>query len=264
MKRTTVLTLFLAGLAWSGCTPYWTGARMQDDIEKLQSEQEALTKSLKEKEAELTQMISSARADVDELNRVIKDAADLLARNSADFGAEMEVMRQELQSLRGESEQLAFKMQKFDQDLQSFKEDVDLRFADGGGANLPDDANELFKVSSEKFGAGDMRTARKGFEKFVKRFASDRRADEAKFFLGETYFQQNQFPSAIFEYQKILKDHPKSERLDDATFRIGESFAKMGKCQEAQVFFETVVKDFKGSKFSSSAASELKRLGSCK
>lgn len=262
MKRATLLlTLLILG---SACTPIWTGNKMQKDIEQLRSEQDELTESLRLKEAELTKMISGARADVDELNRIIKDATELLARNSADFGAEMEIMRQELQTIRGETEQVAFKLQKVEQDLQIFKEDVDLRFADGGGAGLPDDANELFKVSAEKVSSGDTRVARKGFEKFIKKFPKDRRVDEAVFWLGETYFKESRFPSAIFEYQKILKNYPKSDRMDDATFRIGESFASLKKCNEAKVFFETVVKDFKQSKFRSSAQQQLKSLGSCK
>ncbi len=259
------LVLVCLVFAASGCTPIWSGNKMKSDIEQLKSEQTALTANLREKEAELTKMISGARADVDQLNRVIKDATDLLARNSADFGAEMGGMRQELQSIRGDTEQVAFKLQKLEQDLRLFKEDVDLRFVDGGGggAALPDDPTELFKVSAEKVQSGDTKTARKGFEKFVQRFPKDRRIDEAVFWLGETYFKEERFPSAIFEYQKILKDYPKSDRLDDATFRIGESFAALKKCQEAKVFFETVVKDFKNSKFRSSAQTQLKSLGSC-
>ena len=233
---------------------------MRQDIDQLKAEQSELTESLQEKEAELSKMIASARSDVDELNRVIKDATGLLARNSADFGAEMETMRQDLQTIRGDSEQLQFRLQKLEQDLQIFKEDVDLRFADGGGAALPDDANELFKVSAEKVQAGDTRVARKGFEKFIKKFPKDRRVAEAKFWLGETYFKESRFPSAIFEYQKILKDHSKSDRADDATFRIGESFVKLNKCAEAKIFFETVVKDHKDSKFSKPAKSQLKSL----
>lgn len=248
----------------AGCTPIWSGNKMRQDIDQLRSEQDELTESLRAREAELTKMISSARADVDALNKIIRDATDLLARNSADFGAEMEVIRQELQSIRGHSEEVAFKLQKVEQDLQIFKEDVDLRFADGGGATLPDDANELFKVATEKVEAGETRAARKGFEKFIKVFPKDRRVDEALFWLGETYFKESRFPSAIFEYQKILQNYPKSDRMDDATFRIGESFARLNKCNEAKVFFETVVKDYQSSKFRAPAQQQIKSLGSCK
>ena len=110
-----ILLLFVAVSFGSGCLPLWTGNRMEKDIEQLKSEQAQLTESLRQKEAELTEMISSARADVSQLNSVIKDATELLQRNSADFGAEMEQMREEVQSVRGEAEQAAFKLQKLEQ-----------------------------------------------------------------------------------------------------------------------------------------------------
>lgn len=246
-----------------GCTPIWSGNQMKKDIAQLRSEQDELTKSIRAKEAELTEMIASSRADVEQLNRVIKDATDLLARNSADFGAEMGQIRQELQSMRGLSEEIQFKLQKTEQDLQIFKEDVDLRFADGA-ITLPDDPNELFKVASEKIQAGETRVARAGFEKFIKANPKDRRIDEAIFWVGESYFKEARYPSAVFEYQKIMQNHAKSSRADDATFRIGESFQKMNKCPEAKVFFETVVKDYKNSKFAAAAQEQLKVLGTCK
>lgn len=252
------LTVLLAFA--TGCTPIWAGAKMREDIDQLKSEQTELTENLRAKEAELTGMIGSARADVDQLNTVITEATSLLQRNSADFGAEMEQTRQELQMLRGQIEEVAFKLQKLEQDLQLFKEDVDLRFADGGGADLPDDPDELFKASSDAYQAGDYRVARRGFAKFLQKSPKDRRADEAVFWVGESFFKEKQYISSIYEYQKILKEHTKSDRMDDATFRIGESFARLGKCNEAKVFFETVVKDFKGSKFRSAAQKQLNDL----
>lgn len=266
MNVRTLVPLILALLfVGTGCFPYWSGAKVRKDVDELKSEQKELTERLTRKEAELTEMISSARADVDQLDTVMKDATELLQRNSADFGAEMSELRQEMERMRGKTEEVDFKLSKLQQELELFKEDVDLRFADGGGASLPDDPNELYKMSAEKVQAGEHRLARKGFEKFLKLAPKDRRADEARFFVGETYFKEKQWVSAIYEYQKILKNYSKSDRLDDATFRIGESFVKLGKCQEAKVFFDTVVKDFKKSKFRSSARSELKKIegGQC-
>ena len=268
MLRSSITPLFflLVCLAVSGCTPIWTGTQMRNDIDQLKADQDQLTASLREKEQQLTEMIAAARADVVEVNKVIEEATLLLQRNSADFGAEMEEMRREFERLRGQNEEIVFRMSKLEQDLQLFKEDVDLRFADGGGgAQLPTDPAELYKFAAGKFQEGDWRTARRAFETFAKQNPKDRRMDEVAFFVGESFFKEGQWVSAIYEYQRILKKFPKSDRMDDATFRIGEAFVKLGKCSEAQIFFETVVKDFKSSKFRSSAQEQLSKLkgGKC-
>lgn len=266
-RRSIIPFLFLlVGLGLSGCTPIWSGTQMRNDIDQLKADQDELTASLREKEQQLTEMIAAARADVVEVNKVIEDATLLLQRNSADFGAEMEEMRREFERLRGQNEEIAFRMSKLEQDLQLFKEDVDLRFADGGGGvALPTEPAELYKFAADKFQGGDLRTARRAFEAFAKQNPKDRRMDEVAFFIGETFFKEGQWVSAIYEYQRILKEFPKSDRMDDATFRIGEAFVKLGKCKEAQIFFETVVKDFKSSKFRSSAQDRLSNIkgGKC-
>lgn len=258
MKWSWILPLLL----WvtSGCTPYWVGAQMQQDIAALEAEQKTLVESTAAREAEMTEMVASARADVSEIRRVLKEATELLQRNNADFGVEMEEVRQELQRIAGRMEEVEFKMTRIEQDQRLFKEDVDLRFSDGGGAQMPEEPDGLFKFASEKFAAGDYRVARKGFEAFLRKYSSDKRASEAVFFMGETFFKEKQWVSAVFEYQKILKQYSKSSRAADATFRIGESFLELKKCPEAKIFFDTVVNDFSKSKWAEPARRKLQSL----
>ena len=266
-KKAAHLTFVTAALlVATGCTPVWSGNKMQEDIEDLKTRQAELDENLASEKEELTQMVSQARTDVQELNTVLKEATALLQRNSADFGVEMERLRQEVEMLRGKVEELDFRFQKVEQDLKLFKEDVDLRFSDGGGMTLPEKSSELYSYASEALKSGDFRKARIGYEAFVKKFPKDDRADDAIFGLGETYFAQKQHVSAVYEYQKIIKAYPKSDRRDDATFRIGEAFMALGKCKEAKVFFDAVVKDYPKSKWRNKSTEHLQSIssGSCR
>lgn len=264
-KFANLIVLLTLAVSSTACVPFWAGARMDREIQELKDDQAELTKNLREKEQQLTEMIASSRADVAQLDKVMREATDLLGRNNADFGAEMEQIRREFERLRGQNEEIMFRMQKLEQDLQLFKEDVDLRFVDGGATKMPDDKNDLYKYAVDKFQSGDTRAARRAFETFAKKNPKDSRMDEVAFFTGESFFKEGQWVSAIFEYKRILTDYQKSDRIDDATFRIGESFVKAGKCKEAQIFFETVVKDFSSSKFKSSAQQHLANIkaGKC-
>ncbi len=265
MQKAFIITIVSTILISTGCTPIWTGNQMQDDIEQLKSEQAELNENLAEEKQELTQMVAQARTDVQELDGVLKEATELLQRNSADFGVEMERLRTEVEMLRGKVEELDFRFQKVEQDLKLFKEDVDLRFSDGGGGGLPEKASELYAYANDALKSQNYSKARRGFDAFIKKFPKDDRADDALFGLGETFFADNQHVSAVYEYQKIIKNYPKSDRRDDATFRIGEAFMALRKCQEAKVFFEAVVKDYPKSKWRSKSQSHLKSIesGSC-
>lgn len=258
-------TLGLMALVLSGCVPLWTGSAMQEDIAALKAEQSKLNADLGTKQAELSEMVESARAEVAKLNEMTREATELLARNNADFGLELERIRQEFQRMSGQFEETDFRMQKLQTDLRLFKEDVDIRFADGGGAPLPDKADELFKFGADKLKARDFRTARRAFESFATKFARDARMPDVVYMMGESYFEESQWVSAVFEYQKVWKSYTRSDRAGDAVYRIGESYVYMGKCKEAAIFFEAVNSDYPKSKFAADARTKLAKMkdGSC-
>ncbi len=255
-----VLAIGLMCLLMTGCVPMWTGNAMQEDIDALKQQQATINQDMGAKQAELSAMVDSARADVTELKGVLQSATDLLKRNNADFGLEIESLRQEVQRLRGQLEESDFRLQKMQQDLQLFKEDVDIRFSDGGGTAMPESAKDLFRFAADKFEAKDYRLARKGFEAFIAKYPRDKLVADAIFYNGETYFAQAQWVSAALEYQKVMQNHERSDRAGDAAFRTGDAFAKMGRCKEAKLFYETVVKDYAKSKFSGQARDRLKTI----
>ena len=259
-----LITALLGLLMLSGCVPMQKGKEMEEELEALKTQQRVMAEKYEEQEKELTQMIASAREDVSELRSVLKEARDLLQRNSADMGAEMQKTREEIQRLRGTIEELEFKIRKLEQELKLFKEDVDIRFASGEAvaAQLPKEAVPLYEFGTTKLDEGNTRAARKAFEEFVASFSGHPKAAEAQFLLGETYHREQHWISAITEYQKILKTRSNSSYVDDATFRIGESFYKLGRCDNAKVFFETVVADYGSSKWASDARTLLNNIKS--
>ena len=211
-------------------------------------------------------MIASAQKETQQLNQVLQEATALLQRNSADFGVEMEQVRQEVQSMRGRVDELNFKMEKLEQDLKLFKEDTDIRFNETAQTALPADASGLFRVANDSFKKGEHRDARRAYQAFLSKFPKDKRAAEAQFKLGETHFAASQWVTAISSYQVVLQKYGKSAFADDATYQIAQSFSQVGKCNEAALFYESVVLDFgRKSKHTPKAKAKMKlaKAGKC-
>lgn len=249
-----------------GCVSMWTGDEMRADITALQAEQKATRESLDTEKTRMTEMIASARGEVAELQVVLKEARALLQRNNADLGAELQQTREQMSELNGMLEELDFKVKRLDQDLQLFKEDVDLRFAGSPlGANLPDDPKSLLDVGKKDYDARDWRNARKAFEKFMQKFSKDRNAAEAQYLLGMTYFQQDQWATAVFELQKVLKDYERSAQVAGATYHIAYSLMKMKRCDQAAAWFELLIDEHPKTNWASEALPHLQRTktGKC-
>ncbi len=258
-----VLIVLSLGVS-AGCTPFWKGREMRERIDELESEQKQLKREYQREKEELEEMVESARTDVDELSSVLEQARRLLKRNNADLGAELQSVRQTIQKLRGQIGETQFKVSQLQRELDLFKEDVDRRFAEGGGG-LPDKPDELFEFGRSKLSEGKLRAARRAFEQFLRKYGDEDRADEAQFSLAETYFRGENWANAVMEYRKVTESHPKSPKRPEATYKIGVGFMKLGKCEQSKPFFETVVADYPRSKVVSKARDQLRRLerGAC-
>lgn len=264
--NTKAITYLLVGLLFfvvSGCVPMWTGDEMQQEIEAIKAEQDAMQENYDAEKTRLTEMIASARQDVSELKKVLKEARALLQRNNADLGVEIQETRKEISELRGKIETLDFKLARLEQDLDEFKGDVDRRFA-GQAVALPDEADPLFEFGKKAYDAGKLREARKAFEKFGDKFSAHAKAADAQYMLGMTYFKEDQWVTAVYELRNIIKSHAQSARADDATYHIAVALTKIGRCEQAKGWFQLVVDDYGNSEWAADAKKQLNAIKSGK
>ena len=264
--NTKAITYLLVGLMTflvSGCVPMWTGDEMQQEIEAIKAEQDAMQENYESEKTRLTEMIASARQDVSELKEVLKQARALLQRNNADLGVEIQETRKEIAALRGQIEHLDFKLARLEQDLDEFKGDVDRRFA-GQAVALPDEAEPLFEFGKKAFDAGKMREARKAFGKFGENFSTHPKAADAQYLLGITYFQEEQWVTSVYELRKIIESHARSARADDATYHIAMALTKIGRCEQAKGWFQLVIDDYETSEWVAEAKEQLDAIKSGK
>lgn len=262
-SRYILLILLLIMLVCSGCVPVWTGDEMREDIAAIQAEQKVARESFSAEKERMTEMIASARKDVSELKGILSEARELLQRNNADLGVEVQGNREKLSEMSGTVEKLEFKIKRLEQDLELFKEDVDLRFdGTGVGAQLPEEAEPLFKQGKSDFDAAKFRPARKAFEQYMTTFASGKRAADAQFLIGMTYYRESQWVTSIFEFQKVVKNFENSPRVPDAAYHIGVALMKMDRCKQAGAWFDLLSDEYGNSSWTTKARQHQKSIKS--
>ncbi len=265
MAVLSLACLCVASLSLGGCVSLSAGEEMQQDIEAMRAEQRAMQENYDEEKERLTAMIDSARQDVDQLQSVLKEARALLQRNNADLGVEIQNTREELKKLHGETEELNFKFRRMEQELEIFKEDVDLRFEEvEGRVDLPEQAMPLYEHGVEALQDGRISEARRALGKFLEEYSSHGKAADARYQLAESHLREEQWETAIGEYRQVLQDHPNSPRVGDATYRIGQSLMNIGRCEQANQWFELVTDDYGNSQFASDARQRMSEIKSGK
>ncbi len=235
MRTTGVLIIAMViSLVLSGCMPYWSGRDLEDQVLEMEERQERLDAEAKEREQELASMIEEAKAEIDALEEVLEEARTVLARNSADLGADVQQNRQEVSQLQGRIEEGEFHHRRLEQRFETFRDDMDTRFK-----NM--EAEDLLEKAEEFEESGEYGLARRALEQFLKDHDDHSLAGEARLILGEIYFATEQWESAVPVFREVREDERSTARQARATRRLGEVFWEMGDCETAELFFETVV-----------------------
>jgi tol-pal system protein YbgF len=75
---------------------------------------------------------------------------------------------------------------------------------------------------------------------FVDRYPNSERIPDAKYYLGLSLFNSEDFENSRIEFQSLAVTFPDHKRSPEAWQKVGESYAKLGKWEEAARALETV------------------------
>jgi SMC interacting uncharacterized protein involved in chromosome segregation len=93
------LAFFTSSCFW--VTTKEEGHALRRDVQHLSDRIDQIESELEGEQANLKEMIARARADMEKLDETLTRATRVLARNSADFGAEMESLKDKMREIEG-------------------------------------------------------------------------------------------------------------------------------------------------------------------
>lgn len=101
----------------------------------------------------------------------------------------------------------------------------------GGADNQA--AQEQFDIAYNAWLQGEVRTAQRGFEAFVKAYPAHKLEGEALYWLGETYFQQQNYNKAAKMFLKVSQSYELSRLAPDSLYKLGLSLMELGHTKAA-------------------------------
>jgi tol-pal system protein YbgF len=202
-------------------------------------------------------------AKVTRLEEVLKQATQLLTRNSADLGAEVQSLREENASLTGLVMEAKRTVGEMRSELTTMREMYEQRIAEleakvaeggtgGGASNLGPD--ETFAEAKRQFDAGKYGDARNGFRRLITQHPAHASADDAQYYWGESYYREKDYEKAIAAFQQVFDRFAKSPLADDALFKAGESAEKLKWCTDARAYFGVLRQKYPKSEWGKKAA----------
>lgn len=262
------------------------GCALQKDLVSLESRQAHLEKRTLRMEKEVGSSIKSQIEDVIEGRQ---DDVKKMRSQYASIKAEVEGLRDEVNQLRGAIEEAQFKktsnsapaQQQSPQpskntpdltnDLELIKHrlnqleaylDLDstkMETEEAVSGEIGDD-KALYADAKTQFDQGRMYEARNGFSKLIKDYPKSSNADNAQFWIGETYYQQKWYEKAILEYQKVIDNYPKENKVPAAMLKQAFAFLKIGDKPNAKLVLKELTEKFSDSNEAKIAEQKLKEI----
>ena len=243
-------SLAVAGilLALAGCVTSGQGDAMKKDISALQGRIDSKEKSLDD--------------EIAQLHQVLDDATKVLKRNSADIGADVDQLRNDVRTANGLVTAVNSAMNDMRQQLDARKKSVDGRFdsvdarvaqLESGKPAPTSSGDDLWRLGSQAFEGARYADAIEIFKRLVAQYPQHARAPDAQYFRGQSYTNLKEWDHAITAYKALYESYPKSELADDGLYFAALAAQALKNCDEARTYIALLKQKYTKSNVSRQA-----------
>ena len=282
MSSTRVATLLVVWLA--AAAPAYAGLFDDEVARKQIAEQQRRIDVLNARNEEMAARLSR----LDEALKVQSEAARAQSGNQPllELANQMQVMREELRSIRGQLEVMSNTVEANAKRQRDMYVDLDTRLrrfeqsappapaagaaapAPGPVATTPSPTNaaapnaaaaadeaRAYEAAQNQRRIGNYPAAITAFQGFVQQFSRSSLAHRAQYWIGDSYFNLRDFKNAIASQQKLIATYPDSASVPDALLNMGSSYLELGDQAAAKKTMDNLVVRYP----SSEAAEKAKR-----
>ena len=93
---------------------------------------------------------------------------------------------------------------------------------------------QAYQSAFELLKSGRYDEAAVAFQQFIAEFPTGSYADNAQYWLGETFYITRRFEQAVQEFERLVSTHPTSQKLTHALLKIGYAHDELGNLKEAE------------------------------
>jgi TolA-binding protein len=263
IRRTAALggvVLVTSGL--SGCF-LWTSADQGADLTHRMEALEGRVTTTETMRGELD-TVKTQVATLDE----VRHASEVTVQTSADTGAQVETLAQQIAMQEGTIAELQHELQRMQEELTEQQTDYEGRMkklARRAGVDMPLDdaevpagADENFHAAQTAYEAREYSTARALFRAFIQRHHEDARADDAQYFVGQSYLVEDRPATALGELRHVVADYAQGDRVPYALLSMADAFYRLHACTDATTTLQTLIRGFARSPVISDARTHLR------
>ncbi len=238
----------------------------QEMQQQLQSELTTLGKTRKNSESSLRSQYARMKVSVDNLQQELRLINGRVEEIEYILKRKVGTLEQGSKQRQQDMDEAHLSLAKIEKRIAELEQYLSLERKEAkpvppapvpvGQAGLTD--KQIYDEARQAFNNGQLDQARQGFLKLINSFPKSGYADNAQFWIGESYYRENWYERAILEYQTVVEKYPKGNKVPAAMHKQGLAFLKIGDKSNARIIFDELVKKYPKSNEAKLAANKLK------
>ncbi|MFZ5905841.1 MAG: tol-pal system protein YbgF [Nitrospirota bacterium] len=242
---------------------------MQTELNRIQEKTTGVAKEesfnvMRQSQSEIQAMLSNATRDIQVLSGRFDENKYFVENKLRESSTEMELLRSQIAAMEGQIRELRTRIDTIESQVREYKAlaqeqaetHTEVTGETSGLTAPPVDKNATSPYADRQahydaaytlFTNGKYSDAREKFELFLRTYPQNELTDNAHFWIGETYYREKDFESAILSYETLLKKYPKSPKSAPALLKQGLSFIEIGDPKTAKVILSQVMERFPGT-----------------
>lgn len=109
------------------------------------------------------------------------------------------------------------------------------------------DKGSLYSYAYELFKSGKYYESRQKFNEFLSLYPKDSLSDNAKYWVAETYYSQNNYNKAIENIIQMIRDYPDGNKVPAGYLKMGLAYNELGNRNEAVKILKELIQKFPAS-----------------
>ncbi len=272
----------------SGCVESQSFAVLENRVAAIEMENNRQLSTQKQRSNEI---VLKFQQDLKNLEKRVGNSRNLSQEEYAELQYNIQTFKENFQRLEGLIQEINFKFEKYSQkDMEgldkqleqldhavskNYEKVIRLEKYMGFEPTIAKDSSEkqetqensgklseqeLYTFAKKLFDDGEKENARIQFENFINRYPDSDNADNARFWIADSYYSEKWFEKAILEYQKVLEKYPDSNKMAAARLKQGYAFAELGEKANARLILKELLKKHPDSNEARYAQKKLETL----
>ncbi|MBI5234212.1 MAG: tol-pal system protein YbgF [Deltaproteobacteria bacterium] len=133
------------------------------------------------------------------------------------------------------------------------------KVANGAAETVNKTPEAAYNEGQELFMSWKYAEARRLFEKFVQTNPEHTLADNALYWIGETYYSEKSFEKAVETFETLIKIYPNGNKAPDALLKAGYSYRELKQMDMAKETFSLILQYYPNTEAAKKAKAELER-----